>query len=177
MTQVSIILIKYLYIYINMYFTTVLRGKIRKEKKVEERWGRRPKVVGAAAIPKLNPMDQRWRPPLLASTARRGRPLARLPEQTSGVGKCSGRASCPGRPGSQKSSRPTMIVARPRRRACHRSYPHVRGPCPASPIGPTYRGDDGHALAPPPVLPPAPPGLSHVGREESNVPPAPNQGW
>jgi hypothetical protein len=43
----------YVYIYIKVCFTTILRGKIKK--KVEEQWDRRPKVMGVAAVPNLVP--------------------------------------------------------------------------------------------------------------------------
>jgi hypothetical protein len=44
-----------------------------------------------------------------------------------------------------------MIVAQPRWHARRQSCPHVRGPCPALPIGPTHQWDAGRTLAPLPM--------------------------
>jgi hypothetical protein len=41
------------YIYIKVYFTTILRGKTKK--KAEERWGGRLEVTGAVAVPNSAP--------------------------------------------------------------------------------------------------------------------------
>jgi hypothetical protein len=59
---------------------------------------------------------------------------------------------------------------------CRQSYPRVHEPCLAPPTFPTRREDVGHALAPPPISPPAPPCPFPTGGEESHVNLASGQG-
>jgi hypothetical protein len=162
-------------LYIYTYFSAA-QGANNKKREAKKRRGRRPNVTGAAAVPKLSPTDQHWMPALLASVSRRGGPLARLPELFLGVGECPEWATYPGRPGQQKSPRPSVIVTWPRWHTHRQSCPCAHGPCPAPPIGPVRWEDACHAPDPLLVSPPTPPGLFPTGGEGSSVPLVSNQG-